>query len=354
MLNSTTVGRKAINRVGGERAELSDWTVASMFSGAGGMDLGFKQAGFEIVWATDTSVNACKTYERNIGVKPRVSRIERVEDNEFPQAHGLIACTPCEGFSLIGERNQHDPRNYLYRHVVRCLKQTKPMFFVAENVRGLALLYNKKFLRLMLQAYDRAGYDVVWNLLDAKDYGVPQHRERVVIVGFRKDLHIRYSFPAKTHGPGLTKYATLRDAIGRMRPAKPDEYYNGYSKEDWPFFYMSRNRRADWGDYSFTIQAWQRHVALHPSSPPMKKLRKDHWTFTAPKSRYRRLSYKECAKIQTFPQGYEFVGSLESKYWQVGNAVPPLLAKVLAESLLAHLPAEPSPPAEASPPVITI
>jgi DNA (cytosine-5)-methyltransferase 1 len=299
-----------------------------MFSGAGGMDRGFIKTGHRIVWANDINKDACASYEQNLNIEPLCTDIKKVE--HFPSAEIVVACNPCQGFSIIGPRNPEDPRNYLYKEIVRCLKQVKPKFFVTENVKGLKSLYSGRFLNLLLREFTDCGYDVNWQILDAKYYGVPQDRERLFIVGVRKDLGITYQFPRKTHGEGGKPFVTLRDAIGHLPPPRKGEYWDD---NHYPFFYMSRNRRRDWNDVSYTIQASGRHAPLHPSSPPMKKLGPDSWVFTKAVHNYRRLSLKECALIQTFETTDVFVGNLRSQYVQVGNSVPPLLAQRIAESI---------------------
>lgn len=304
--------------------------VISLFSGAGGMDWGFKKAGFEVIWANDIYQYAREAYKKNFGLEPKAGDIRK--HRKFPKADVLIACNPCQGFSMIGKRVESDKRNLLYREIFKVLKIVRPKYVVIENVKGLKLLYEGKFFDRIENAFKRHGYRVYSQILDAKDYGVPQHRERIIIVGLRKDIKVQYEFPTPTHGtgPGLRPYVTLRKAIGRMPAPKPSEYY---SRDDWSFFYMSRNRRARWDDVSFTIQAEGREVALHPGSPPMMKAGKDRFVFKGPKERYRRLSIKECARIQTFPANFKFCGFLESQYRLIGNAVPPRLAMHIAESI---------------------
>lgn len=304
-------------------------TALSMFSGAGGMDLGFMQAGFKVIWAIDWNVFATKTYEKNLGLKPICKNVSRVKT--FPQADLVIACNPCQGFSIIGKRDSKDSRNYLYREIVRCLKEVRPRYFVVENVRGLATLYNGKFLRLMLRSFESVGYNVHFKLLNAKDYGIAQDRQRIFIVGIRKGLPGTFTFPEKAYGPGLRPYFTIRDGLkGLPTLVGKDEYYDG----PFRFYYMSRNRRRAWNEVSYCIQSYAKDIPLHPSSPPMAFVSKDHWAFTEPANRYRRLSVRECARLQSFPDGFQFYGPLKSKYRQIGNAVPPKLARLLAERLL--------------------
>ncbi len=302
--------------------------AVSIFSGAGGMDLGFVQAGFEIIWANDIDSMACKTYKKNFAFEPVNKDIRHIK--KIPGADVLIACNPCQGFSVIGKRDENDRRNLLYREIFRCLRLVRPKYLVVENVKGLAYLYKGKFLKRMISGFKRCGYKVSWQVLDAKDYGAPQHRERVFIICARKDLEINYNFPPPTHGPGLKHYVTLKDTIYDLPEPRSEEYY---AKDHWSFFYMSRNRRADWNSVSYTIQTRAENIPLHPSCPPMKKVGKDKLDFTASKKQYRRLSVRECARIQSFPDDFEFAGALGSQYRQIGNSVPPVLARKIAESI---------------------
>lgn len=302
--------------------------VVSLFSGCGGSDLGFEKAGCDIIFANDVKPIACKTYEENFGVKPVNEDIRNLR--KFPKADILIGCYPCQGFSLYGKRNMEDPRNFLFLEFSRALKHVDPDFFVAENVKGLLFKYGREMLRRMMIAFSKRGYNVSWKLLNAKWYGAPQDRERVFIVGVKKSLNIEYSFPEPTHGKGKKPYVTLRDSIGGMPKPKRCEYWKGsYSSH-----YMSRNRRRGWNETSFTIQASGRHAPLHPSSPKPIKIERDKYVFPKEKRNPRRLSTRECARIQTFPDKFKFLGSLSDQYEQIGNAVPPLLSQKLAESII--------------------
>jgi len=196
------------------------------------------------------------------------------------------------------------------------------------------------------QAFNKLGYDVKWKLLNALDYGVPQERERVFFIGAKRGLGIAIRFPERTHAPKpmvavdgrkLETYRTLKDAIGDLPPLEQrenDEVYEG----SFSPIYMSRNRYKSWGEPSYTILASARHIPLHPDSPKMVKVGKDKWVFVEePGKKPRRLSVRECARIQTFPDWYKFVGNTIDKYALIGDAVPPLLARRVAEAVLSSL-----------------
>jgi len=310
----------------------------SLFCGCGGLDSGFEQAGHRIIWANDTNKYACETYAQNFSIQPLREDIRNVKS--FPYADLVIGGYPCQGFSLAGNRDAFDKRNYLYLEFARVLKTIKPKSFVAENVKGVIVPFKTiRAIDLMIREFESCGYNVKWQLLNAKKYGVPQDRERVFIVGVRKDLNMEFVFPKKTHGkPPLKPYVTLREAIGDLPEPKEGEYYDhtGFSSR-----YMSRNRIRGWDEVSFTIQASGRHTPVHPSCPPMKKIGQDKWEFTDDISKYRRLSVRECARIQTFPDNFIFSGPLNSQYVQIGNAVPPLLAKCIAAALNNLIPPQP-------------
>jgi DNA (cytosine-5)-methyltransferase 1 len=312
--------------------------VLSLFCGCGGLDLGFEQAGHRVIWANDVDKYACQTYAENFPTEPLKKDIRKVKN--FPDADIVIGGYPCQGFSLAGSRDAFDKRNYLYLEFARVLKAVKPRFFVAENVKGVIVPFKSvKAIDRMVRKFESCGYHVTWQLLNAKRYGVPQDRERVFIVGTRDDLNLEFAFPEKTHGePPLKPYVTLRDAIGGLPEPKEGEYYDhsGFSSR-----YMSRNRIRGWDEVSFTIQASGRHTPLHPNSPPMRKIGTDKWEFTDHIGKYRRLSVKECARIQAFPDDFAFCGPLNSQYMQIGNAVPPLLARNIAEALATLVPAHP-------------
>ena len=190
-----------------------------------------------------------------------------------------------------------------------------------------------QILEAMVEDFKSQGYNVTYQLVNAKSYGVPQDRERVIIIGVREDLDFKYTFPEPTHGTLFGRpYVTLREAIGHLKPSEIGEIFEGgFSSR-----FLSRNRKRGWDEVSFTIQANGRHAPLHPSGEPMVKLGTDEWILPET-SEHRRLSSVEVALIQTFPADYIWKGSVGSIYKQIGNAVPCLLAKAVATPIYEFL-----------------
>ncbi|XOQ17881.1 MAG: hypothetical protein ACFWUA_05150 [Sporanaerobacter sp.] len=198
------------------------------------------------------------------------------------------------------------------------------MAFVGENVKGMLTLGNGEIFEAIKQDMYTKGYTLFYKLLNASNYGVPQDRERIIIVGFRNDLNIEdFEFPKP-----LAQKVTLKKALKNMPEPKEEDVCDApYSSR-----YMSRNRKRDWNEMSYTIPAMAKQVPLHPSSPDMIKLDKDLWKF-GEDGITRRFSWREAAVIQTFPKDLEFVGDLTSKYKQIGNAVPVKLAEAVAKKV---------------------
>jgi len=326
--------------------------VASLFSGCGGMDLGFVQAGFRIIYANDIDKDAIKTYEKNFGLKVDRRSILEVPIDEIPSAEGIIGGPPCQSWSLAGAmKGENDPRGKLFFYYANIIKIKQPKFFVAENVPGLVSSAHINSFKKLISMLGDAGYNVSWKVLDARDYGVPQERKRVFIVGIKKGLGVSFQFPEPLYskygmgvdGKHMKRWLTLRDAIGDLpepRPALPGNKPNQqleipnheYMVGSFSPIYMSRNRRMSWDEQSYTIQAGGRHAPLHPSSCPMRKICKDKWEFTG--NYYRRISIREAARIQGFPDSFIFVyNNVADGYKLVGNAVPPPLAMAIAVSI---------------------
>ncbi|MHB1865764.1 MAG: DNA cytosine methyltransferase [Acidobacteriaceae bacterium] len=300
----------------------------SLFSGCGGSDLALAESGFDIVWANDIWEPACLTYRDNIpGAKIECGDISDFDN--FPHADLLVGCYPCQGFTQGGRRDWGESVNFLYQHYDRVLRQTKPMAFVVENVNGMTFGQNRRLLNNQLYRYRFAGYRVKWQVLNAQDYGVAQSRRRVFIVGVRSDLNYDYSFPSPTHGVGPTRSVSQQDVLGGF----PDWPAGEFNDEPFHWYYMSRNRRRNWSEPSPCIVGHWRHVPLHPSSPPLRRINTDKWVFTK-RTAARRFSYRECAALQGF--GPRFIwkrGTVRERFQMIGNAVPPPLFKAVVSNL---------------------
>lgn len=306
------------------------YTLASLFCGAGGLDLGFHKAGFSCLWANDFNQDACDTFAKWSGATVVCGDIGKVDYADIPATDVINGGFPCQGFSAGGPRKLDDSRNSLYRHFVRLVEEKKPKAFVAENVKGLLTIGGSDdVVRAILSDFADKGYDVSLTLVNAADYGVPEDRMRTIIVGVRRDLESRFYMPKP-----FAEKKTLKDALeGVAEPAPEDICQAAYSSR-----YMSRNRKRGWDEQSFTIPAMAKQVALWPGSPDMIKVDKDLWKFgdadlPEGKQTTRRLSWQEAAAVQTFPSDMEFCGDLTSKYKQIGNAVPPQLGLVVASRL---------------------
>lgn len=307
---------------------MREFTATSLFCGAGGLDMGFERAGFKTIWANDFDKDACKTHQNWSEAEVVCGDISKIEVSQIPDSDIILGGFPCQGFSLSGPRKIDDSRNVLYKHYVRIVREKKPLLFVGENVKGLLTMGDGKIIEAIIDEFSECGYDVYLQLLNAKDFGVPQDRERVIICGFRKDLNIkRFEIPVPKN-----MHVTMREALSGMPEAKPEDVCNApYSSR-----FMSRNRKRSWDDFSYTIPAMAKQVTLYPGSPDMIKIDKDQWEF-GKDGVTRRFSWREAAVIQTFPKDLEFCGDLTSKYKQIGNAVPVKLAEYVAMQLYAIL-----------------
>lgn len=307
---------------------MREFTAISLFSGAGGLDMGFERAGFKTIWANDFDKDACKTHENWSTAKVVCGDIAKIDVNDVPDADIMLGGFPCQGFSLSGPRKIDDSRNVLYKHYVRFVRGKKPLMFVGENVKGLLTMGGGAIIDAIVADFASCGYDVHYALLNAKDYGVPEERARVIIVGFRQDLGVKaFEFPAPRKYP-----VTMRDVLKNLpEPLEGEVCTAPYSSR-----YMSRNRKREWDDVSYTIPAMAKQVTLWPGSADMEKLGKDLWKF-GDEGITRRLSWREAAAIQTFPPELEFYGDLTSKYKQIGNAVPVRLAEIIATHLYGVL-----------------
>lgn len=307
---------------------MREFTAISLFCGAGGLDIGFERAGFKTIWANDFEPDACKTHENWSDAEVVCGDIAKVDIDTIPDADVILGGFPCQGFSLSGPRKIDDSRNVLYKHYVEIVKRKKPLMFVGENVKGILTMGEGKIIEAIIDEFAQCGYDVYCELLNARNYEVPQDRERVIICGFRKDLKIKhFEYPRPR-----SYIVTLKEALKNIPvPTEEEVCMAPYSSR-----YMSRNRKRNWEEVSYTIPAMAKQVTLYPGSPDMKKVDKDLWEF-GKEGETRRLSWREAAAIQTFPSELEFYGDLLSKYKQIGNAVPVKLAEIVATHLYGLL-----------------
>jgi len=310
----------------GSKIESEKYTVVSLFAGAGGLDLGFKNKGFKVLWANDIDKDACETHKKWSGSEVVHGDIGKIDFETIPASDIITGGFPCQGFSLAGPRKLDDKRNSLYKYFVNLVEKKQPYIVVAENVKGILTLGEGSILEAIIEDFSSKGigYNMFPTLVNAADYGIPQDRWRVIMIGFRKDLAIeKYQFPL----PFNTK-VTLKDVLEDIpKPLESDICQEPYSSR-----FMSRNRKRDWEQVSYTIPAMAKQIALHPSSPDMVKIGTDLWKF-GDNGITRRLSWQEAAAIQTFPKSMEFVGSLSSKYKQIGNAVPVKLSEIIAKDM---------------------
>jgi DNA (cytosine-5)-methyltransferase 1 len=323
--------------------------IASLFSGCGGLDLGFKKAGFKTIWANEFDNSIWGTFERNFPeIKLDKRSIVDIPSLEIPSnLHGVIGGPPCQAWSEAGAgRGLNDIRGRVFFEYIRILKDLQPMFFLAENVSGILSERHKDAFNAIISGFSSIGYNVSYALLNAKHYGVPQDRERVIVVGYKKEMQKKFIFPKSS---GLLK--TLKNAIGDLpepMPAQPfnktnnnvllipnHEYMNG----GFSSIYMSRNRVRNWNEQSFTIQAGGRHAPIHPQAPKMKFITQNERKFFPGKEHlYRRLSVRECARIQTFPDNFiYYYKDISDGYKMVGNAVPVEFAKAIAIKIMIDL-----------------
>ena len=356
--------------------------IVSLFSGGGGLDLGFINAGYKILWAIDNNENAVKTYKKNIGDHIKCADITTVGMQDISHADVVIGGPPCQSFSLAGMRDVEDARGKLVWQYMRILKEVQPKAFVFENVTGLLSAKNssgEKIVDQLKKAFKEIGYNVEMQVMNAADYGVPQRRRRVIIVGLKKG---NYSFPAPTHGDpgkGLIRYISVKQALDDLGVPVDEENrvveyrcppQNGYqqamrSRDEVTEHFMPRMSELDkyicshvkpGGNYndipkevpSERIRRLQReggHTTCYGRMLPDEPSYTINTYFNRPNvgcnihySQDRLITVREALRLQSFPDSYEIIsGSKQGKNLIVGNAVPPLLAEVIARELKKYL-----------------
>jgi DNA (cytosine-5)-methyltransferase 1 len=325
--------------------------IVSFFAGAGGLDLGFQKAGFDVIWANEYDKEIWETYEKNHPHTVLDKRsIVNILADEVPDCDGIIGGPPCQSWSEAGAaRGIKDKRGQLFYDFIRILEAKQPKFFLAENVSGMLIDKHSEALEGIKELFRNAGigYELSFQMLNAADYNVPQDRKRVFFIGIRKDLNFKYQFPTQIF-PKITLDQSISDLKKGVLPAM--DYNNSNDKNcivpnheymigGFSTIFMSRNRVRSWDEQSFTIQAGGRHAPIHPQAPKMKFIEQNIRVFVPGKEDlYRRLSVRECARIQTFPDDFIFYyKKIAAGYKMIGNAVPVNLAKFLAKSIKEQL-----------------
>lgn len=305
--------------------------IVSLFSGAGGLDVGLIQAGHKVIWANDFDKDSVETYKLNIGGHICLSDICSVPSSSIPDCDVVVGGFPCQGFSQANLlRGGKDDRNRLYLEFLRIVKDKQPKYFLAENVRGILSLAGGSAIAQIESDFASAGYRVQKKLFNVADYGVPQSRLRVIIAGSRSDLpeYADYVFPEPTHANpsiaeklGKQNWKTIRHAlVGIPEPNVQHGFLNHeYSK------------------YKVTNRNFIGHRTTDPDKPSPTILARGNGkggvcAIQHPDN-HRRMSIREQATIQAFPKDFMFVGRMNSCYRQVGNAVPVLFGKALGQQL---------------------
>lgn len=330
--------------------------VISLFSGCGGLDLGFERAGFDVPVANEFDPTIFETFKVNHPnthlIEGDIRKVTKEDISEFlyGEVDGIIGGPPCQSWSEAGSlRGIEDARGQLFYDYIRILEDFRPKFFLAENVSGMLAGRHSEAVKNIIGLFEEAGYDVSLTLVNAKDYGVAEERKRVFYIGFRKDLNIDFVFP-KGSTEDDDKKLTLRDIIWDLRetavPAGAKNHHNPKAVNNNEYFtgafspiFMSRNRVKNWDEQAFTVQASGRQCQLHPQAPKMEKVGKDECRFVlGSEDLYRRMTVREIARIQGFPDDFEFIyDDTNNAYKMIGNAVPVNLAYEIAMAIKLFL-----------------
>lgn len=327
--------------------------IISLFSGCGGLDLGFEKAGFNIPVANEFDKTIWATFKANHPkthlIEGDIRNVQKKDIEKFldGEVDGIIGGPPCQSWSEAGAlRGINDERGKLFFDYIRILEEFQPKFFLAENVSGMLANRHSEAVQNILTLFEEAGYQVSMNLVNAKDYGVAQERKRVFYIGFRKDLNIDFKFP-KGSTEEDSKKITLRDIIWDLQytavPALNKNKHNPEAINNNEYFigafstiFMSRNRVKAWDEQAYTVQASGRQCQLHPQAPKMVKFGKNDCRFVeGQENMYRRMSVREVARIQGFPDDFKFIyESIDTGYKMIGNAVPVNLAYEIASAIM--------------------
>lgn len=313
--------------------------VVSLFSGCGGMDLGFKHAGYELIWANDFEKAACDTYAINLGEHIVHGDITELDLKQIPDCDVMIGGFPCQDFSMIWKRGGLETdRGNLYKYFVKAVKLKKPRIFVAENVKGLLTANQGAAVKTITEDFARIGYKVSVDLYNFADYGVPQIRQRIFIVGVRNDVDWEFTKPEPTHIK--ENYVSAGKALVGVKKVKLNNEHQNIAEKTKKML----NMIPEGGNFSdipknhpLYVKGMISHVyrRLHRGKPSTTIIAGGGggtwgYHFEEP----RPLTNRERARLFCYPDDFAFVGSITEVRKQIGNSVPPLAARILAEALL--------------------
>ena len=314
--------------------------VASLFCGCGGTDVGllgdfeflgnhYASNDLEIVYANDIDDNACNIFKENFGIEPDNRDIREVTSDEIPEFDILTGGFPCQSFSIIAQNPKRlgvkDERGKLFFEMCRILREKQPKCFIAENVKGILTANKKSAFPLIIKEFEESGYDVSYSILNSANYGVPQKRERVIIVGFRKDIGIKFEFPDV-----IVSDEEAFTPLSKVIENEVDEKYffsqravDGMMRKRAS---MNKGRAQDITKPCNTVGAHLAKVSLNSTDPVLLV-----------NERYRRFTPREVARIQSFPENFELVGSEAAQYRALGNAIPPVMFWYVAKTVRENL-----------------
>lgn len=313
------------------------YRVVSLFAGCGGCDQGiigdfvfnnhkYERLPYKLVYAMDIDQRALNTHKLNFkGVEIKCADICEVDATEIPDCDIVIGGFPCQSFSTVNPtKDPFDDRANLYKQMVRVVKEKQPLAFVAENVKGLMTLQKGEIFKRVREAFEYAGYTLSYKLLNAADYGVPQKRERVILVGFRNDINLQYEFPETTNAGN---WVPLSVAVPKLAIEDPKYYFSQRAVEGMKNAKpnMKRGLWQSLDEPCLTITSHLAKVSLNSRDPVL--------LVNPEKELYRRFTPREAARIQSFPDEFQFAGSETNAYRQIGNAVPPVLFWYVAKSI---------------------
>lgn len=337
--------------------------IIDLFCGIGGLSLGFEQAGFEVISAIDMWKDAIITYNHNrtkniakIQTVEQFNSTELIEIVNSQHINGIIGGPPCQGFSTVGKREIEDPRNKMYLEFYKTVKIAQPDFFVIENVKGMLTLNKGAFVKDLIERFgtNGLGYDINFKLLNAADYGIPQNRYRVFFVGI-KGNHFEFPNPVDYK---LTASDGISDLVGATSDKYGSEPQNDFQRLLRGDMTIPLNQ-----DYTSHSEQTISIISQVPDGGNIKNLPEEVWHVRKYNKAFERMAsfkpsntidtghrnyfhylepriptVREAARIQSFPDNFEIIGTRGSQYKQIGNAVPPMLAKAIAEKIKEVLP----------------